>query len=166
EFVGRVDRRHLVAVDESETHCRVWSLPSGKLVRNIPATANPVAFSSDDKLALVDADVEAKELALVDLSTGKTIRHFPGATCGVFWPTGGWLITGHNDLSLRMWNLSSTTGKEVWRIQVGDPPPPRGKGQKGGEQTVARQFERIQLSPSGRLIFVIDGGVNKVFDTT
>jgi WD40 repeat protein len=164
EFLDCVDHRHLIAVDESETHCRVWSLPSGKLLRNIPSAANPVAFSPDDRLALVQIDVEDRELSLIDLSTGKTVRRIPGAVCGAFWPTGGWLLTGQDDMSLRLWNLQAG-GKEARRIQV-EALPPRLKGQKGVEQVIEHQFDRIQLSASGRLVFTVDIGRNKVFDTT
>ena len=162
EFLSRIDNRHLIAVDDSETHCRVWSLPTGKLIRTIPSTANPLAFSPDDRLALAQIGAEGKDLALMDVSTGKTVRRFAGADTGVFWPTGGWVLTGNDDMSLRLWNLSS--GKEVRRIQV-VPAPARPKDPQSGEAVQDHHVDRIQLSPSGRLVVTVDIGRNNVFDT-
>ncbi len=133
---------------------------TGKLIRTIPSTANPLAFSPDDRLALAQSG-EGKDLALMDVSTGKTVRRFAGADTGVFWPSGGWVLTGNDDMSLRLWNLSS--GKEVRRIQCSAPARP--KDPQSGEVVQDHHFDRIQLSPSGRLVVTVDIGRNNVFDT-
>ena len=81
ELMPTDDGRHLVGVDEG-LRCRTWELPSGRLLKTIPANFGPMVFSDDDRYVLAQDANDQTGLVLIDVGTGKVVRRMPNARCG------------------------------------------------------------------------------------
>lgn len=131
EFSGHTDRvsdiafshdGQLLATCSSDRTAKLWSLPSGALVRTLDPHSEPltgIAFSRDGQLLLTTAGRSAQLWSVAD---GQRLRAFNGHTGTVrglaFSPDASRIVTTSDDRTAKLWSTQS--GDELLSIQCSD----------------------------------------------
>jgi WD40 repeat protein len=113
------DMKYVASGGERDRTVRVYDFATGTLVRETPPQDMPVncvAFSNDSKHVFSCGD---SAVHMYEATTGKEVKRFQAGkseyfVCFALSPDGRRLLTGHDDKSVRLWDVAS--GKELHRF--------------------------------------------------
>jgi hypothetical protein len=152
------DGRH-IACSSNDRSLRVFEMNTGQTVRAWEGLSDPalaVAFSPDSRYVFSSGGNAVQQL---DISSGKEVRRFEGHDGRVLGMAlsvdGRRLVTGGDDLTVRLWNVATGKETEFFKGHQGVLKPTfRGKGFRH-TQTV----NAVAISTDGR--FAISAGLDK-----
>ena len=138
------DERHVIATS-SDGWCRVWSVETGRVVKEFLVPATFATMMPDGQHVLIASNT-TKDLALYQWSTGEVIRRFVKPGDGAFWslgvsPSGDRIAAGEGQPgSCNVWDVA--TGKVLCTLA----------GHKG-------RILAVSFTPDGRRL--VTGGDEK-----